>query len=259
MTANMERRRLRRDHDAGRRACAFCGAQAALSRDTSLWLIAPRQNCWRSHLRLVGRGAVRPSVPGRLCPAACARPSVPGGLCPAVCARPSVPGSLCPAVCARPSVPGSLCPAVCASQVQNVGSGRNAGFGCHFHRTRHGLFIMMQNRRQDIDHPLAGGRCLHCRQARGLHRACAASDRAACGRRRASRQTGPRCAAPRACAGSRHCPPLSAAVRRCQPLSAVVRHWFDALPIAAPSVRARRAGSGPVGDGAAPDSDADHG
>jgi len=213
----MERRRLRRDHDAGRRACAFCGAQAALSRDTSLWLIAPRQNCWRSHLRLVGRGAVRQSVPGR------------------------------------------LCPAVCASQVQNVGSGRNAGFGCHFHRTRHGLFIMMQNRRQDIDHPLAGGRCLHCRQARGLHRACAASDRAACGRRRASRQTGPRCAAPRACAGSRHCPPLSAAVRRCQPLSAVVRHWFDALPIAAPSVRARRAGSGPVGDGAAPDSDADHG
>ena len=81
-------------------AGASRGAQAIISCDIGLWLIAQHQSRWRCHIWLVGRGAIHQPV----------------------------------------------------EQVQNVGFGWNAGLQYHFHRTKHGLLIVMQHQRQDIDH-----------------------------------------------------------------------------------------------------------
>lgn len=43
----------------------------------------------------------------------------------------------------------------------------------HFYSGQHSLFIVMQHQGQDVDHPLAGKRCLHRREARDRHRASA--------------------------------------------------------------------------------------
>jgi hypothetical protein len=48
-------------------------------------------------------------------------------------------------------------------QVQNMGLGGHARCEGQLHRRKYSLFIVMQDQRQDIDHPLAGRRCLHRR------------------------------------------------------------------------------------------------
>ena len=58
-------------------------------------------------------------------------------------------------------------------EVQHMGlCGDTLGQG-HFHGDQHGLFIVMQDQRQDIDHPLVGRRCKYRREALDHHQACA--------------------------------------------------------------------------------------